>query len=159
MITGPCQAFFVVVHPRLPPGVGSYRNPTGGAQGGGCFVCIRVKPAYFPETFETEWYSSPEPGCSRLLGSAVTINMNCLYADADGNLPFEADLYIAVCAFFFHYALGFGHCGLLAQAVGNIFIKRKNFSTKSPAKEQKCTPARWSEVCVTYAYWPWRSFN
>ena len=56
MITGPCQAFFVVVHPRLPPGVDSYRNPTGGAQGGGCFVCIRDKPAYFPETFETEWY-------------------------------------------------------------------------------------------------------
>ena len=56
MITGPCQAFFVVVHPRLPPGVDSYRNPTGGAQGAGCFVCIRDKPAYFPETFETEWY-------------------------------------------------------------------------------------------------------
>ena len=53
-------------------------------------------------------YSSPEPGCLRLLGSAVTINMNGLYADADGNLPFEADLYIAVCAFFFLLCARFG---------------------------------------------------
>ena len=49
-------------------------------------------------------YSNPEPGCSRMLGSAVTINMNCLHADVDGDLPFEADLYIAVCAIYFCYA-------------------------------------------------------
>ena len=64
------------------------------------------------------------------------------YADADGNLPFEAGLYITVCAFFFGYALGLGHCELLAQAVGNIFLSNVKISVQKAQQKNKSVRQR-----------------